>query len=309
MLKKKTIRRVSVFLAILLVAAGFVVEKVLPYSGIKPLRHNPEDMLWLLPTGVHPGDYNLKSRTLSIQTPDTVRLSAMLIEPELDTPLATVVLLHGISGCKETQLERARLLADAGYASLLLDLRAHGKSGGEYCTFGYYEKHDLRAVADTLEALFPGRAMGIWGTSLGGAITLQSMAIEPRYRFGIVESTFDEFDKVAMEYGAKWFFGIRSTWLTNRVIQKSGQIAHFDPDAVKPVRAAGRIDRPVLFLHGEQDSRIPLAFGKRNFDSCAAEIKYWHPVVGAGHNNLWKIAGDSMHAVVRHYLSTLPQKG
>jgi len=304
--KKKTIIWILSLLALLSLAAYQLVENVLPYSGIKPLRHAPEDMLWLLPKGVHPDNYNLKARTISIQTSDSVLLSAMLIEHEIDSPLATVVLLHGISGCKETQLERAKLLADAGYASLLLDLRAHGQSGGEYCTFGYYEKQDLRAVADTLTALFPERSIGIWGASLGGAVALQSMAYDPRYQFGVVESTFDEFDKVAMEYGAKWFFGLRSVWLTNRVLQKSGQIAHFDPEAVKPVRSAAQIDRPVLFLHGDRDARIPMEFGKRNFDSCAAEIKYWYPVAGAGHNNLWKVAGDSMHAVLGRYLSTLP---
>lgn len=99
------------------------------------------------------------------------------------------MLLHGISACKEVELQRAKLLADAGYASLLLDLRAHGQSEGEYCTFGYHEKNDLRAVADTLGSDSRRRPMAIWGASLGGAVALQAMAVEPRYSFGLVERT------------------------------------------------------------------------------------------------------------------------
>jgi len=299
---KKIVKSLAILLTLILLSGFFVVEHVLPYSGIKPLRHKPEDLLWLLPKGVKPENYGLHARALHIQTPDSLQLSALLVDSNTDSTLATVVLLHGISACKEVELERAKLLADVGYASLLLDLRAHGQSEGEYCTFGYHEKNDLRAVADTLERLFPTRAMAIWGASLGGAVALQAMAVEPRYAFGIVESTFDEFDKVAMEYGADWFFGLRSQWLTNRVINKSGRIAHFEPDSIKPVLAAAQIDRPVLFIHGDKDARIPMWFGERNYIACPAQGKRWYKVLGAGHNNLWKIAGDSMRAEVLRFL-------
>ena len=299
---KRTIRLLAIILSLLLLVGYLVVEKVLPYSGIKPMRRQPEDLLWLLPKGVNPENYGLKAIQIKIKTPDSLILSAILVEANTDTALATVVLLHGISACKEIQLERAKVLADAGYASLLLDLRAHGQSEGDYCTFGYHEKNDLRAVADTLERRFPNRPMAIWGASLGGAIALQAMAAEPRYQFGIVESTFDEFNKVALEYGADWFFGLRSIWLTDRVLRNSGRIAHFEPDSVKPVVAAARINRPVLFIHGDKDARIPIEFGQRNYQACPAVGKRWYSVPGAGHSNLWRMAGDSMRQEVFRFL-------
>ena len=300
---RKIIKPIIILLSILLLVGYFVVENVLPYAGIKPMRRQPEDLLWMLPKGVKPENYGLRARYLKIQTPDSLQLSAMLVEANADSTRATVVILHGISSCKEAELERAKILADAGYASLLLDLRAHGQSEGEFCTFGYREKYDLRAVADTLARLFPTRSMGIWGASLGGAVALQAMAVEPRYQFGIVESTFDEFDKVAMEYGADWLFGLRSHWLTDHVLRKSGQIAHFEPDSVKPVLSAAQINRPVLFLHGDKDSRIPMWFGLRNYEACPSADKRWYTVRGAGHNNLWRIAGDSMRQQVNLFLT------
>lgn len=305
MLKKKTLIIAALFLSLVSSAGYFTVEEVLPYAGIKPMRRGPEELRWLLPKGGDPANYGLKGEPLQISTPDQLTLQALLIASNTDTTRATVVLLHGISACKEVNFERAKLLADQGYASLLLDLRAHGGSDGQYCTFGYHEKNDLSAVADTLKARFPGQPLGIWGASLGGAISLQAMAADERFQFGIIESTFHEFEKVAMEYGADWFFGIRSQWLTRRVLEKSAVIAGFDPFSVRPVDAASRISRPVLFIHGDKDARIPMWFGEKNFEVCPSPQKRWVKVQGGGHSDLWRKAGPLMREKVTDFLSDL----
>lgn len=284
----KILRNSLIVVAILSIGGYYLVEKVLPYVGIKPMRRTAADMNWALPKGLNPDSYALKTQKISLFTPDSIQLCALLVSAYRDTPLATIVLIHGISGCKETQLERAQVLAEAGYASLLLDLRAHGESEGVYCTFGVKEKNDLRVVADTLERRFPKQKLGIWGASLGGAVALQAMEVEPRYQIGIIESTFDEYEKVAMEYGAQWLFGLRSAWLTAHILEKSGEIAHFDPEMAMPVAAARQIERPVLFIHGDRDARIPMSFGKHNFEVCPAPTKKWYRVHGGGHNNLWR---------------------
>lgn len=302
MMKRKTLRNLAIIAAILATAGYFVVEHVLPYAGIKPMRRGPKELKWLLPNGSDPAAYGLQATTLSVQTPDGLRLQALLTVSNTDTTKATVVILHGISACKEVNFQRARLLADQGFASLLLDLRAHGSSEGQYCTFGYHEKNDLKVVADTLSKRFPDRKIGIWGASLGGAVALQAMGADERFQFGIIESTFHEFDKVAMEYGADWFFGIRSWWLTQHVLQKSAQIAQFDPFSVRPVDAAARITKPVLFIHGDKDARIPMWFGEKNYEVCPAPEKRWFKVPGGGHNDLWRKAGPAMEAQITSFL-------
>lgn len=93
----------AITLSFLFVVGFVVVEQVLPYAGIKPMRRQPEDLLWLLPKGVKPENYGLKSREINIITPDSLTLRAILVNSNTDTALATVVLLHGISACKETQ--------------------------------------------------------------------------------------------------------------------------------------------------------------------------------------------------------------
>ncbi len=307
---KSNINRLITFSTLGLLAFGafFLIENVFPYMGIKPWRMVPAENAWRFPQGYTPENYHLNAQKLAIRTPDGLTLSAWLIESNLDTTFATVVQLHGISNCKETSFPRARILADSGYASLLLDLRAHGESEGEFCTFGYFEKYDLKAVADTLAIRKPGTPMAIWGASLGGAIALQAMALDTRYAFGIVESTFDEYPKVVEEYGADYLFGLRPHWLLNRVIQKSGVIAHFDPTAVNPVAAAAQIDRPVLFLHGDKDARIPKSFNERNFEAVRNAEKQWVTVAGAGHTNLWMKDGEHLKSVVYSFLAARRRK-
>lgn len=305
-MEKRTKTRKYIAYAILgLLLCGFVYieENVFPYMGIVPWRMHPAENHWKFPNGYAPENFGVKGQKIAIKTPDGLTLSAWIVPSNTDTTFGTVIQLHGISNCKEANFPRAKVLADSGYASLLLDLRAHGESEGQYCTFGYYEKNDVKAVVDTLEARFPGRPVGIWGASLGGAITLQSLGNDSRFAFGIVESTFDEYPKVVEEYGADYFLGLRPTWIFHRVMEKSGRIAHFDPYSVLPVKSAAQIRCPVLFMHGDKDARIPIEFDKRNYEAVQNPGKKWITVPGAGHNNLWDLNGPKLALEVNHFLS------
>jgi pimeloyl-ACP methyl ester carboxylesterase len=121
----------------------------------------------------------------------------------------------------------------------------------------------------------------------------------------VVESTFDEFEKVAEEYGADWMFGLRSRWVVHRVLEKSGRIARFDPASVKPVLAAASIDKPVLFIHGDHDEKIPIGFNRRNFEAVRSPDKQWITVAGGGHSNLWRVDGEGLSARVKAFLNSI----
>ena len=46
-----------------------------------------------------------------------------------------VLLMHGVRADRRSMIERALLLREAGYATLLFDFQAHGESPGEHITF------------------------------------------------------------------------------------------------------------------------------------------------------------------------------
>ena len=90
----------------------------------------------------------------------------------------TLVYLHGVADNRTSGAGILTRFAAQGFDSIAYDSRAHGESDGDVCTYGYYEKDDLRQVLD-------GTAAGpvvLIGTSLGGAVALQHAPRDRRVR-------------------------------------------------------------------------------------------------------------------------------
>ena len=116
-----------------------------------------------------------------------------------------VVYLHGIADNRSSAAGVATRFTSRGFDFVAYDSRAHGVSEGEHCTYGYYEKHDLRHVLDELGA---GRVVLI-GHSLGAAVALQTAAIEPRVSATVAAASFSDLRTIATER-APFIFSQRS---------------------------------------------------------------------------------------------------
>ena len=66
-----------------------------------------------------------------------------------------MLILHGHKGKRGNSLGRAELLAKQGYAVLMITLRAHGDSSGDYDDVGFGARHDVIAAVEFLEAAGP----------------------------------------------------------------------------------------------------------------------------------------------------------
>jgi uncharacterized protein len=279
----------------LFLGAWWIIDNVLPYTAIKPMRSNPNSQNWRLPQGADPYKYGLNPIILNVVTFDSLTLKGLFFKatPTKFKPL-TVIYLHGIGGCKEHFLPAAQGLVAQGFNVLTFDLRAHGQSGGDYCTFGFKEKKDVSMYVDALLKLDSTQTIGIMGNSLGGAIALQALAYDKRLQFGIIESTFNTFEKVVVEYGAD-FMLIKSPWLAHRTLEKAAKIADFDPFSIKPCEAAKEITQPMFMAHGDADQKIPYEFGLENFNNIASKDKQWVRISNAGHHNIGRFAGEEYY--------------
>ena len=63
---------------------------------------------------------------------------------------ATIVYLHGIADNRGSAAGPIARFLPLDYDVIAYDSRANGDSGGEACTYGYYEKQDLHRVIDTI---------------------------------------------------------------------------------------------------------------------------------------------------------------
>ncbi len=170
--------------AVLAVAGGIAVEHVgasalvyAPNAGHPPeSRRRPPAAR---DRGADPGARPPRPRS----APPRASLSLLLVDPP--APRGTVFVLHGIRDRKDSMLGWGRGLAQAGYRAVLVDARGHGRSSGDFLTYGVVESRDLSQVLDALEAqgLAAGR-VGVMGVSYGASTAIEWAGAEPRVAAG-----------------------------------------------------------------------------------------------------------------------------
>jgi pimeloyl-ACP methyl ester carboxylesterase len=131
-----------------------------------------------------------------------------------------------------------------GFETVTYDSRAHGESGGEYCTYGYYEKGDLKRVLTAIGAT----RVAVIGHSLGGAVALQAAAEDDRIATVIAVESFSDLRTVA---GERAFY--LPAWLVAKAFEYAEEKGTFQASRVSPEKAAARIKVPVFVIHGTAD--------------------------------------------------------
>jgi hypothetical protein len=296
-LKSKWLR-ISIISVILLCGlTWYATQHVLPYTMLKPHRRSVESEPRFA-AGTTPDIFGLRYESLDFLTYDSLLMKGYHIKA--DSPKGTIILLHGIGDSKEGFYDMCADLSDWGYDCVIFDMRAHGKSEGLYCTYGAKEKFDVLALTEVMKERGLQEPYGVFGNSLGGAIALQSLALCPDLKFGIIESTFHNLKDVVMEYAEDIMY-FKSEWLADAVLKRSSEIAGFDPYLVTPEIAATNISQPVFMAHGSDDQKIPLAFGRRNFEKLAGP-KEFVEVPGAGHLDLRKVGGQDYEIKFKGFL-------
>jgi pimeloyl-ACP methyl ester carboxylesterase len=249
----------------LVLAAIAVAQSQLPKVGAAGLLHPARNQL-IGATPSHCRDATFQGEGLALKgwrCPSSI------------TRRGTVVYLHGIADNRASATGVIARFGRRGFDVVAYDSRAHGESGGDACTYGFFEKQDLHRV---IESVGEGPVILI-GTSLGGAVALQQAARDSRVTAVVAAETFSDLRTVATERAPFPF--------TSGIIAKAFRLAEqqgrFKVDAVSPVVAAAHIRIPVLLVHGSADSETPPDHSRRVLAALAGK-KRLILVPGAGHN-------------------------
>jgi uncharacterized protein len=230
-------------------------------SDIRPIEARTEDRNILIMEMVGPDEKLLQAGKIdqarTFTAPDGVEIASWRMASEKTPARGTVVLLHGTGQSKANYLGVGRTLAKMGYDVVLIDLRCHGRSGGEYITCGAKEKRDVQRIVNAYAADGTIKASPLYvaGVTFGGATAIQYAAIEPKVAGVVALAPWkDTHSKVQRDLGLA-----TSEEKVDRTMQAIAEAGGFDPTTTSAVNDVGKIHAPVYLIHGLADLIVPVA--------------------------------------------------
>jgi pimeloyl-ACP methyl ester carboxylesterase len=169
--------------------------------------------------------------------------------------LPAVVLLHENGGCRSASLEQAHRLCAERYPVLAISLRAHGDSSGQVNDFGYGARHDVLAAVDWLERRRPGKAVVLFGSSLGAAASVYA-ADELGERVGgyVLECPYRDVS-TAVRNRTRMYLPAGAEWAAYQGLRLAAPLVLSDIQKMAPISEIAHIPAsvPVLILAGAED--------------------------------------------------------
>ena len=189
---------------------------------------------------------------------------------------------HGNGGnighrVEELALLRHRLRSDI----FLFDYRGYGQSQGTPSEAGTYR--DARAALAYLEDrgdLDTGRVI-YFGHSLGASVAVELATVRPPKGLVLVSPPSSIRDMADLTPIFRPF-----TWLVR---------GHYDSNV-----RIGRVDTPLLVLHGDLDQLVPIEQGRKLFEA-ANEPKRFVTLRGAAHNDTYIVTQEELVAALAQF--------
>jgi pimeloyl-ACP methyl ester carboxylesterase len=237
-------------------------------SSQRELIYRPTPVQLGHATDLQPGDSHYQVKLSD--TKDAEHLAFWWL-PNNQPDAPTLLYLHGTFRNLYGNQHKIESLRGAGFSVLAVDYRGWGESSPSIPSEqSILQDTQIAWQEFTKHQPNPAKRV-IFGHSMGSgvAVDLASRLNSPGDYGGLVlESAFTSFNEVAREAG----------WLA-RVL------AWFNRERFDSAAKIGRIQAPLLMLHGQMDDTIPIALGERLFAAANAP-KRWVSIEGAAHSNL-----------------------
>ncbi len=278
----RTLRSILIF-ALILLALPLVIANL---GASYLMRRRKPDAL------DEPSNYGIAFEEVHFVSRDKVKLFGWWIPAP--NARATIIMCHGQEGSMDRDTKRMLPLHNAGFNVFMFDFRAHGRSEGQFVSFGMYEKEDLLGALDYLVEDRHIESVGVIGYSMGAATALITAALSERICSVVVDSPFGRLPRSV----AGWFRlrGVPvpvarelSRWiLIVCSMRTEGRI-----DQTDPVRWTVHIGpRPVLFVFGSRDPYISKKELRRMISLTEGPKEVW-TVEGAGHRGAYTADPDT----------------
>jgi uncharacterized protein len=197
-----------------------------------------------------------------VKTRDGEQVIVWHVPPAPGRPV--VIFLHGNGEVLAWRVPLFRALTADGNGLVALSFRGYGGSSGQPTEQGLFA--DGAAAYEFAAARYPSARIVPWGYSLGSGVAVQLATIYPVGGL-VLEAPFTS--TVDVGAGAFPMFPVR--WLMRDRFHSDRRIA--------------ALKAPLLVVHGDNDTAVPFALGRRLFE-LAPEPKRFVAVAGGTHVNL-----------------------
>lgn len=219
---------------------------------------------------------NLDYEEIEIMSYDELSLSGKLY-PADGAVDKTVLLCHGYKSCGEFDFSQVFFeYRKRGFNILMIDQRAHAKSGGRYCSLGINESFDVLSWCRWLEMRFgTGCPITLHGVSMGAFSVLASSANSnlPKNVVRVVaESAYDSAVTV-FTTSALRALGFLGKIFVAPVNMMCRFFAGFDMRDLSLVRLAPRVKIPVMLVMSQNDKLTTAAEQKEIAAAIKSEIQ------------------------------------
>lgn len=197
--------------------------------------------------------------SLTLKTADGFCIFAYEVCPK--QPKGVVICLSGIENPSVTAFYgHAAEFYKANVATIMPDLRGHGKSDGNRICLAYEEARDVKAVTDYIKsnAKYKDVPVIVLGVSMGGAVAIRSIG-ENKDIDGLIAlsafSSLEDFLQASREAFLPMIPAEQLAGITRQVVKEKYGV---DSSVSSPLYALrGLNNRPVLMMHSRQDSQVP----------------------------------------------------
>jgi len=269
--------------------------------------HNPESFESIDSTiFFNPSDLHLEYTDISVSTADNLELRGWYMSAG-DTNANSILVLHDWNESKILKLNFAKQMHDRGFNVLLIDLRAHGNSGGNIFSPGILSVSDVKAVLDTLLAIPFSNHVAIFGSGLSSAIALQSALYDGRADALVLQCPFNNFSDWVKKYARqKWGPGY---FIFHSVLQR--KLEDLMLMQLKDFTMAGMSsldETPLLLIAAGDDNLYNPIDSYAVYDSSAAEKKDLFLIKKSTHENIELEGGEQYFNTIGAFINTVLPK-